>query len=136
MHFFTGKINLFDLWICVFTLVINFITLLQKNELKEEHNIILLREGLAQGPYSYQTGSRERRQALQLIEQYATNSRSIRDHLNSILSKFKSKPNKELKASGTEVETAELNALLEEVLPAITEYDIKLSKLDDKKKLE
>ena len=136
MHFFTGKINLFDLWICVFTLVINFITLLQKNELKEEHNIILLREGLAQGPYSYQTGSRERRQALQLIEQYATNSRSMSDHLNSLLSKFKSKTNKELKASGTEVETAELNALLEEVLPAITEYDIKLSKLDDKKKLE
>ena len=124
------------MWICVFTLVINFITLLQKNELKEEHNIILLREGLAQGPYSYQTGSRERRQALQLIEQYATNSRSMRDHLNSLLSKFKSKTNKELKASGTEVETAELNALLEEVLPAITEYDIKLSKLDDKKKLE
>ena len=124
------------MWICVFTLVINFITLLQKNELKEEHNIILLREGLAQGPYSYQTGSRERRQALQLIEQYATNSRSMSDHLNSLLSKFKSKTNKELKASGTEVETAELNALLEEVLPAITEYDIKLSKLDDKKKLE
>ena len=112
------------MWICVFTLVINFITLLQKNELKEEHNIILLREGLAQGPYSYQTGSRERRQALQLIEQYATNSRSIRDHLESLLSKFKSKTNKELKASGTEVETAELNALLEEVLPAKTEYDI------------
>ena len=124
------------MWICVFTLVINFITLLQKNELKEEHNIILLREGLAQGPYSYQTGSRERRQALQLIEQYATNSRSMSDHLNSLLSKFKSKTNKELKASGTEVETAELNALLEEVLPAITEYDIKLSKFDDKKKLE
>ena len=35
---------------------------------------MLLREGLAQGPYSYQTGSRERRQVLQLIEQYATTS--------------------------------------------------------------
>ena len=68
--------------------------------------------------------------------QIKVNSRSIRDHLNSLALKFKSKPNKELKASGTEVETAELNALLEEVLPAITEYDIKLSKFDDKKKLE
>ena len=68
--------------------------------------------------------------------QIKVNSRSIRDHLNSLVLKFKSKPNKELKASGTEVETAELNALLEEVLPAITEYDIKLSKFDDKKKLE
>ena len=68
--------------------------------------------------------------------QFKVTSKSIRDHLESLLSKFKSKTNKELKASGTEVETAELNALLEEVLPAITEYDIKLSKLDDKKKLE
>ena len=68
--------------------------------------------------------------------QIKVNSRSIRDHLNSLVLKFKSKPNKELKASGTEVETAELNALLEEVLPAKTEYDIQLSKLDDKKKLE
>ena len=56
--------------------------------------------------------------------QIKVNSRSIRDHLNSLVLKFKSKPNKELKASGTEVETAELNALLEEVLPAKTEYDI------------
>ena len=56
--------------------------------------------------------------------QIKVNSRFIRDHLNSLVLKFKSKPNKELKASGTEVETAELNALLEEVLPAKTEYDI------------
>ena len=61
--------------------------------------------------------------------QFKVTSTSIRNHLNSLLSKFKSKANKELK-----VETTELNALLEEVLSAKTEYDIKFSKLDDKKK--
>ena len=65
--------------------------------------------------------------------QFKFTSRSIRDHLNSLLSKFKSKANKELKASGIEEETTELNALLEEVLSAKTEYDIKFSKLGDKK---
>ena len=109
----------------------------------EEHDIILLREVLAQDPYSYKTGSRERGQVLQTIAdvlnnmqqpQFKVTSRSIRDHLNSLLSKFKSKTNKELKASGTEVETTELNVLLEEVLSTKTEYDIKFSKLDDRKK--
>ena len=52
-------------------------------------------------------------------------------HLNSFLSKFKSKTNKELKASGIEVEITKLNVSLEEVLFAKTEY-IKFSKLDDK----
>ena len=102
----------------------------------EEHDIILLREVLAQDPYSYKTGSRERGQVLQTIAdvlnnmqqpQFKVTSRSIRDHLNSLLSKFKSKTNKELKASGIEVETTELNALLEEVLSAKTEYDIKFA---------
>ena len=65
--------------------------------------------------------------------QFKFTSRSIRDHLNSLLSKFKSKANKELKASGIEEETTELNALLEEVLSAKTEYDFKFSKLGDKK---
>ena len=55
----------------------------------------------------------------------------ITSHLNSLLSKFKSKTNKELKASGIEVEITKLNLSLEEVLFAKTEY-IKFSKLDDK----
>ena len=44
--------------------------------------------------------------------QFKVTSRSIRDHLNLLLSKCKPKPNKELKARGIEVETTELNALL------------------------
>ena len=68
--------------------------------------------------------------------QFKVTSRSIRDCLNSLLSKFKSKTNKELKASGTEVETTELNVLLEGVLSTKTEYDIKFNKLDDKKQTE
>ena len=108
-----------------------------------EHDIILVREVLAQDPYSYKIGSRERGQVLQSIAdvlnnmeqlQFKVTCRSIRDHLNSLLLKFTSKTNKEPKASGIEVETTELNALLEEVLSAKTEYDIKFSKLDDKKK--
>ena len=104
----------------------------------EEQDIILLREVLVQDPYSYKTGSSERGQVLQTTAdalnnmqqpQFKVTSRSIRDHLNSkhLLSKFKSKINKELKASGIEVETTELNALLEEVLSAKTEYDIKFA---------
>ena len=50
--------------------------------------------------------------------QFKVTSRSIRDHLESLLSKFKSKINKELKASGIEVETTGLSASLEEVLRA------------------
>ena len=65
--------------------------------------------------------------------QLKVTSRSIRDYLNSLLSKFKFKTNKELKASGIEVETTELNVLLEDVLSTKTEYDIKFNKLDDKK---
>ena len=115
----------------------NFITLLQRNGL--DRGAV----ELAQDPYSYKTGSRERGQVLQTFAdvlnnmqqpQFKVTSRSIRDHLNSLLSKFKSKTNKELKASGIEVETTQLNASLEEVLSAKTEYDIKFSKLDDKKK--
>ena len=63
--------------------------------------------------------------------QFKVTSRSITDHLESLLSKFKSKTNKELKASGIEVEITKLNVSLEEVLFAKTEY-IKFSKLDDK----
>ena len=48
--------------------------------------------------------------------QFKVTSRSITDHLESLLSKFKSKTNKELKASGIEVETTGLSASLEEVL--------------------
>ena len=66
--------------------------------------------------------------------QFKVTSRFIRDHLNSLLSTFKSKSNKELTATGVEVETTELIALLEEVLSAKTKYDIKFNKLDDKKK--
>lgn len=65
---------------------------------------------------------------------FKVTSRSRKDHLNSILSTFKSKTNKELKASIIEAETTELNVSLEEVLSAKTDYDIKFSKLDDKKK--
>ena len=65
---------------------------------------------------------------------FKVTSRSRKDHLNSILSTFKSKTNKELKASIIEEETTELNVSLEEVLSAKTDYDIKFSKLDDKKK--
>ena len=65
--------------------------------------------------------------------QLKVTSRSIRDYLNSLLSKFKFKTNKELKASGIEVETTELNVLLEDALSTKTEYDIKFNKLDDKK---
>ena len=93
----------------------------------EEHDIILLREVLAQDPHSYKTGSRERGHVLESIadvmnkmqqRQFKVTSRSIRDHLESLLSKFKSKINKELKASGIEVETTGLSASLEEVLRA------------------
>ena len=66
--------------------------------------------------------------------QFKVTSRSIRDHLNLLLSKFKPKPNKELKARGIEVETTELNALLVQVLFAKTEYDIKFRKKYNKKK--
>ena len=106
----------------------------RKMDWTEEHDIILLREALAQDPYSYKTRSRERGKVLQSIadvlnnmqqSQFKVTSRSIRDHLNALLSKFKSKTNKELKASGFEVQNHRLNALLEEVFSAKTEYDIK-----------
>ena len=64
--------------------------------------------------------------------QFKVISRSIRDHFNSLLWKFKTKTNKELKASGIEVETTELDVLLE-IVASKTEYDIKFSKLDENK---
>ena len=109
----------------------------------EEHDIILMRDTLAQDPYSYKTGSRERAQVVHPIAdvlnsvqqpQFKVASISIRDHLNSLLSKFKSKTNKEHKAGGIELETTKQNFLLEKVLSAKTEYDIKFSKRNDKKK--
>ena len=39
--------------------------------------------------------------------QFKVTSRSIKDYLNALLSKFKSKTNKELKASGFQVETTD-----------------------------
>ena len=47
---------------------------------------------------------------------FKVTSRSIRDNLNSLRSKLKSKVNKELKVGGIEVETTELNILFEEIL--------------------
>ena len=63
--FFTGKMNLFDLWICVFTFFINCIPLLQKNGQDRGARYYTMREALAQDPYSYKTRSRERGQVLQ-----------------------------------------------------------------------
>ena len=60
----------------------------------EEHNIILLREVLAQDPYSYKTRSCKCGQVLQSITdvlnsvqkpRFKVTSRFIRDHLNSLL---------------------------------------------------
>ena len=84
-----------------------------------------MREVLAQDFCLHKTGSRERGQVLQSTAdvlnsmqqpQFKVASTSIRDYLNLLLSKLKSKTNKELRASGIEVETTELNVLLEEVL--------------------
>ena len=84
----------------------------------------------AQDPYSYKTGSCERGQVLLSIADVFNSTQqphmgsiipSIRDHLNSLLSKLKSKK-KTLKAGGIEVETTEWSLVLEEFLSAKTEY--------------
>ena len=63
----TGKMNLFDLWIClhIFDQLHHFIT--EKMDWTEEYDIILLREVLAQDPCSYKAGPRKRGQILQSI---------------------------------------------------------------------
>ena len=110
-----------DLWISVFTFLINLITLLQKNGLDRGARYYTTERSSCPRPCSYKTGSREHGQVLQSVanvlnnmqqSQFKVTSRSIRDYLNLLLSKFKPKPNKELKARGIEVETTELNALL------------------------
>ena len=96
-----------DLYLHIFDQVHHFIT-----EKRTGQRSTILREVLSQDPYSYKTGSCERGQVLQPIAdmlnnvqrpQFKVTSRSIRDRLNSLLSKFKSKTNKELKAGGIEV---------------------------------
>ena len=94
-----------------------------------------MREVLVQDFCLHKTGSRERGQVLQSTAdvlnsmqqcQFKVTSTSIRDYLNLLLSKLKSKTNKELRASGIEVETTELNVLLEEVLSKKTNMILSL----------
>ena len=62
----------------------------------EEHDIILLREILAQDPYSYKTRSREHGQVQSIADvlnsmqqlQFKVTSRFTRDHLNVLANEY------------------------------------------------
>ena len=93
-------------------------------EWSEIKNVILCREVLLTEPYRKKERTVQRAQAWEKVAQnlnkidypsFKVDKRSVREHFNKIVEKFKKKTNQELRASGICPEVTELDTLLDEI---------------------
>ena len=91
----------------------------------KDHDILLCREILAEEPYQYKIGSRERgrcwdkiAESLNAIERpkFSVDQRAVRDRFLKLERGFKKKMNEEQRASGISPEFSELDEALEDIL--------------------
>lgn len=112
----------------------------------EDHEIYFLREVLTEKPFDYPRGSKEAISAWTRIEvtlrncnelNFFVNIKSLRDHLNYQIKKRNRTLRDEERASGIEVETSEMDVLLDEISNGIEiANEIRTEKLDMNKKKE
>ena len=90
-------------------------------EWTKEHDMLFCREVIAFDLYQYKPGSKERGQCLDRIAEslnsieepwFKIDQRSLRDRIKKLLKLYVEKRNKEMRASGVEVEHTELDDLL------------------------
>ena len=107
----------------------------------------LIREIVSYDIYQYKSGSRERGVCLEKIALslnsldepwFKVDQRALRDRLKKLLGKYITKNNEEQKSSGIDVETIELDALLEEKYDKKHEWEVQFTQVtvDKNKKTE
>ena len=110
-----------------------------------DHDIVMCREVLIVEPYRFKIRSPERGKAWEslaetlnamssLSSKFKVTARSVRDRYNLLTKKMQAKLKSEEKASGIDVETTELDVLLEEILEREKAAKEKLESDEDKKK--
>jgi len=110
----------------------------------EEHKIMLIREVLLFEPWKYKQGSIERGQvwkriseALNALEKpaFRVHERSVRDHLNLLMKKFKKKENEEARASGIACEEEnEIDKGLRDIVNLFSDHERHLQEENEQRK--
>ena len=98
-----------------------------------EHDLVFVKELILYEPWRYRQGSLERGQiwkriseALNSMEKpkFKVTDRSIRDHLNVLMKKFRKKENEERKASGIELdEESELDKAMRDIIELFDDHE-------------
>ena len=109
----------------------------------DAHDVLFVREVLLFEPYQHRKGSVERKQVWEQLAVslnanidpiFRVNARSVRDHLNTILEKFKRKMNAEERASGINPDETELDIALRDILERFKQAEEEQTKESDEKK--
>ena len=107
------------------------------------HDVLYVREVLLFEPYQHRKGSVEKKQVWEQLAVclnasfdpiFRVNARSVRDHLNTILEKFKRKMNAEERASGSNPDETELDIALQDILERFKQIEEEQTKESDEKK--
>ena len=109
-----------------------------------DHDILFCREIVSYDIHQYKAGSRERITCMEKIAHclnsldepwFKVDQRALRDRLKKLIGQYITKKNEQQKASGIDVETTELDGLLEEIYEKKHEWEVQFTQVaDDKNK--
>ena len=117
-----------------------------KMALTYEHDIILCRETLVEGPFRYKAGTREKGQVWVKIAnnlnknctgpRFSVNQRGVRDRFAVIERTYKRKMAAEERESGTNPEPTELHQAVESIIERSEGAQIEIEKVEKKRQAE